>query len=226
MGREELLEKLRRLQAPKASELLPDSIPEFPSFENPIDTFHSELEKVGGVFLDGQSERSLREAFGKILSEQKSELLYWERPDILQDYGMTIAPFRKQDGCFYRSSHREGKLIFPLEIESVSRAKQPIEEIDISVGTALRGVAETGSVLIRSGSGRGRLLSILPPVHVVLLREADLVMNHRDWFSETNFGNSESALLLITGPSRTADIEKTLIIGVHGPQHLYVILTR
>ncbi|RPJ83378.1 MAG: lactate utilization protein B/C, partial [Acidobacteria bacterium] len=71
----------------------------------------------------------------------------------------------------------------------------------------------------------GRLLPVLAPVHVAFLRRQDLLMNHADFFSSVKLGDAESYLVLVTGPSRTADIEKTLVLGVHGPQKHYVILT-
>ena len=74
-------------------------------------------------------------------------------------------------------------------------------------------------------SGVGRLLSVLPASHLVLLSERDILMNGKELFDRLRLGEEGSALTLVTGPSRTADIEKTLVVGVHGPKKLFVMLT-
>jgi L-lactate dehydrogenase complex protein LldG len=66
---------------------------------------------------------------------------------------------------------------------------------------------------------------VLPPVHVAFLCQADLLMNHAEFFARVKLGEKESYQVLVTGPSRTADIEKTLVLGVHGPRRHYVVLT-
>ncbi len=87
-------------------------------------------------------------------------------------------------------------------------------------------IAENGAVVLVSGPGRGRLASLLPPVHVAIVPERRL----RPTFAalvreEPRLLDSGSNVVLIAGPSRTADIEMTLSHGVHGPRHIHVILT-
>ena len=88
-------------------------------------------------------------------------------------------------------------------------------------------LAETGTLVMRDGPGRGRLASLLPPVHVAIIRP-DQVHATFETYLESLRGHpasaldSASAVTLITGPSRTADIEMTLTIGVHGPKELVV----
>lgn len=94
----------------------------------------------------------------------------------------------------------------------------------MGVTGAAAAIAETGSLVLRHGPGRGRLASLLPPVHVAILR-ADQVHPTLESFLETSRADplaSASALTLVTGPSRTADIEMTLTIGVHGPKEVAV----
>ena len=87
---------------------------------------------------------------------------------------------------------------------------------------AIAAVAETGSLLLRSGSGRPLTASLLPEVHIALISESDIYENLAQVINLPELSAS-SAAVLVSGPSRTADIEMTLTIGVHGPGELHVI---
>lgn len=86
-------------------------------------------------------------------------------------------------------------------------------------------LADTGSLVLLAGPGRSRLTSALPPVHVAVTNLDRLVPSLGALF-ETRPGllDESSNAVVITGPSRTADIEMTLTHGVHGPKHLYAVL--
>jgi len=114
----------------------------------------------------------------------------------------------------------------PLTIRVKQRQRLELARISLSASSARFGVAETGTIVHAVRSGVGRLLSVLPPSHLVLLSEGDLLMNQKELFSHLRLGEEGSALTLVTGPSRTADIEKTLVMGAHGPKQLFVMLTR
>lgn len=81
-------------------------------------------------------------------------------------------------------------------------------------------VAETGSILIRHEPSGHRLASLTPPHHVVVARQASIVWSLEEAFALLDHRNA----VLITGPSRTADIEGVLVNGVHGPAELWVIV--
>jgi L-lactate dehydrogenase complex protein LldG len=73
----------------------------------------------------------------------------------------------------------------------------------------------------------GRRLSIYPPVHIVFAYASQIVLDLKDAFKiiKNKYGNQlPSMLTTVTGPSRTADIEKTLVMGAHGPKELFVFL--
>jgi L-lactate dehydrogenase complex protein LldG len=89
---------------------------------------------------------------------------------------------------------------------------------DVGITLAELAVAETGSVFIEAGPARARLISLAPPVHVVVVRDDQLVGSLEDAFQRDLTRTS----VLITGPSRTADIEGVLVRGVHGPKHVVV----
>jgi L-lactate dehydrogenase complex protein LldG len=88
-------------------------------------------------------------------------------------------------------------------------------------------IARTGSIVLSSGLACGRSLSVFPPVHLVVAYTSQLVYTIADAFTllQQKYGtNLPSMITLATGPSRTADIEKTLVLGAHGPKAVYLFL--
>ncbi len=94
---------------------------------------------------------------------------------------------------------------------------------DVGLSSADAAIAETGSLLITSGPGRSRLVTLLPPVHVVLL-PTRLLTTDLFTFVAARGGQMPANMTFVSGPSKTADIEQTMSIGVHGPRRLIVIL--
>lgn len=90
-------------------------------------------------------------------------------------------------------------------------------------------ISQTGSILLTSRSAGGRALSVLPPHHLVIARADQLVPDLPaacDLLSARYGENYPSFITFITGPSRTGDIERILVLGAHGPKNLTVILIR
>lgn len=96
--------------------------------------------------------------------------------------------------------------------------------VDLGVTAADAGLAESGSILLRHGPGRPRLASLIAEVHVAILNVEDIARSLAYW-AEQNPRPDVTNLVVVTGPSRTADIELQLSVGVHGPRHVHVILT-
>ena len=92
------------------------------------------------------------------------------------------------------------------------------------VSRALYGLADTGSVVLAASPDEPRARSLLPAVHVSLLAEDRIVAGLAELF-EVLGGELPSALAIVTGPSRSGDIEQKLTIGVHGPGEVHVVLT-
>lgn len=98
-------------------------------------------------------------------------------------------------------------------------------EIGITACEAL--IARNGSVLVSNASASGRRLSSYPPIHIVVAKTSQLVADIKDGMDQVlrrHGSQLPSFISIITGPSRTADIEKTLVMGAHGPKELYVFL--
>ena len=107
---------------------------------------------------------------------------------------------------------------------------QPVENIfnyDVGISTAQAAIAETGTLVLDSARERHRLVSLVPPVHIAIVDASSIfrTLGEALAFIYQN-GNISPAVTFITGPSRTADIELTLAIGVHGPQELFVIVNK
>lgn len=104
---------------------------------------------------------------------------------------------------------------------------------DASVRVGLTGVdaalAATGSLVLSSGKGRFRTASLLPPIHVAVLSSAQIMPDLEHWWAEQratglDLMRQSSNIVVITGPSRTADIAMQLVMGMHGPRELHIIL--
>jgi L-lactate dehydrogenase complex protein LldG len=94
---------------------------------------------------------------------------------------------------------------------------------DIGISGVEFGVAETGSVFQEGAAIATRLVTILPPLHVVFLPSANIVPGITEAFEIIARGFDRGYVGFITGPSRTADIERVLTIGVHGPGRFAII---
>lgn len=105
--------------------------------------------------------------------------------------------------------------------------KERLEAGDAGLTSCEAVVAQTGSILVTSATDGGRALSILPHAHVVVARAAQVVGDLTDAFAlirERHGGRMPSMLSFVTGPSRTGDIERILVLGAHGPRELHLIL--
>lgn len=104
-------------------------------------------------------------------------------------------------------------------------AGREIARADVGISGADLAVAETGSLLI-SHDGISELVAALPPVHIALIHADQIVetLDEAFAFCQRELERAPRDFFLVTGPSRTADIELTPVIGVHGPQELFVIV--
>jgi L-lactate dehydrogenase complex protein LldG len=108
---------------------------------------------------------------------------------------------------------------------AVAERRTELAAASVGVTGAHAALAETGSLVLVSGDGRGRLASLLPPVHVAIVRRASLAWSLPELLAtRPDLAVAGSNLVCITGPSRTADIEHTLSRGVHGPGEVRAIL--
>ncbi len=115
--------------------------------------------------------------------------------------------------------------IGPRDGQATGDLKQRLSAIDVGIVEADYAIASTGTLAMVATPQRPRSLSLLPPINIVMLRAVrilpDLAAVLRAVGPETI---ASHPMVLVTGPSRTADIEKRIVIGVHGPKELYVVI--
>jgi L-lactate dehydrogenase complex protein LldG len=112
------------------------------------------------------------------------------------------------------------------DIERVFGPAEPADKASLSRAAA--GAAETGTLFLVSGKDNPTTLAFLPETHLVLIAAGDIVGSYEDAWERLRAtfgeGNLARCVTLIGGPSRTADIEQTIVRGAHGPRRLHVLI--
>jgi L-lactate dehydrogenase complex protein LldG len=102
-----------------------------------------------------------------------------------------------------------------------------LKDCDVSITGCEALVARTGSIMMSAAQQSGRTVSVYAPVHICIAYVSQLVYDIKDALQliKDKYGDQLPSLITFaTGPSRTADIEKTLVVGVHGPKEVYLLL--
>ena len=173
----------------------------------------ADLDEAAGAIARLAAERGAR----KIVTWDLAALGFGSVPDALRGQGLEVL----------NASPSRSELADPT---ARARLRTPLAEADLGITGANYAVAETGTLLLISGEGRSRLVSLLPRIHVALIRKEHLVPAMRDMQAILEVEHREgraadaSCLNFITGPSRSADIEFVLARGVHGPGEVHVML--
>jgi L-lactate dehydrogenase complex protein LldF len=180
--------------------------------------FERELQAVDGEAVRCASEEAaglvaarLREAgVARVLTWKEGEPLIADVLAALREAGIECVPPELPSGS----------------TDERRQAVASLAEAQAGLTGALAGLADTGTVVLAHGPGRSALPSLLPPLHVVLLPVERLHAGLHAWLAAGGKDEiAESAsVALVSGPSRTADIEMTLTIGVHGPGEVVVFL--
>jgi L-lactate dehydrogenase complex protein LldG len=171
------------------------------SVDSEIERFLSEVKKLSGV---GQklSPSEIDSALKTLVEEQNiHKATVWETPHLRQ-LGIT-------------------EILNSLGVELVSpnANKHEMALCELGITEADYLLPETGTLVLHSSTEKPRAVSLLPRVHLAIVRPEMLRPDMHQVFAEAKDGNY---LVFITGPSRTADIELTVTLGVHGPKNLYV----
>jgi L-lactate dehydrogenase complex protein LldG len=107
----------------------------------------------------------------------------------------------------------------------VETFKERLFAVDAAVTAAAGAVADTGALILRPTAEEPRLMSLVPPIHIAVLRAEDIFASLDDAMAAGHWpADMPANMLLISGPSKTADIELILAFGVHGPKELIVLI--
>jgi L-lactate utilization protein LutC len=111
-----------------------------------------------------------------------------------------------------------------IEVIPSDASRDRIFAADLGISAVDALIAETGSIVQASRPGQPRSLSLLPPCYIAIADRSQLYADLFDWFDTFPVGDLPASISLITGPSKTGDIELKLVTGVHGPGEVHVIL--
>ncbi len=167
-----------------------------------VDAVLSELAKVGATPRRIRRREDLHAALGALVaSEGVKRAVLWDTEDIR---ALGIA---------------ETLAALGVEIIPANAGRRALAACDLGVTGVDLALPETGTLVLRSSAQKARAVSLLPRIHLALLRPSAIRPDMHQVFEEVG---GEHYFVFVTGPSRTADIELTLTIGVHGPGALYV----
>ncbi len=172
-----------------------------------------------------------------LLSDNLAKLKAQFHPVENLDQAITLVKDLAKKKNWKNIAYHKNELVTPVALAIDGNAwavedsfsKDKLEASDVGLTSCVSIVAQFGAILVSSETSGGRGLSILPPVHVVIAKADQVVPDLAACFEQINVqfkGKMPSMLSFITGPSRTGDIERILVLGAHGPKELYLILVR
>jgi L-lactate dehydrogenase complex protein LldG len=209
---------LRRLHAAVKQRTV--DVPEPAGLQAKTLRLHQKIEKLKGLMEAVQTEVYVVEA------QDWTDLL----KKILRKRGLKTllyAPGTTVGDRLHKAWTEESNGLPELEIYvgDIEEFKAALFHIDAAVTSTAGGIAETGALILRPDQKEPRLMSLIPPIHIAVL-EAEKIFNTFDEAIQTENWATKmpTNIVLISGPSKTADIELTLAFGVHGPKELLVLI--
>jgi len=172
-----------------------------PILPDALSCFKQELEAVSGLCIICAGEEDMYHKLAALVEEKGLPFLF------------------SKDSAITKKLQQAGIPVEEAVFVHISAGITPCELL----------IARTGSVIVSAAGESGRQMHVFPPVHIILAKNSQLVDYPGDALEvlQQKYGkNIPSALTFITGPSRTADIEKTLVLGAHGPKELIIFVDR
>jgi L-lactate dehydrogenase complex protein LldG len=185
--------------------------------EGMIESFTLELSKLSGfVHRVGSDAEAVAQVRALIAERGADRILAWD-DQWLQPAG--IGEALRREGIALESC------VLPATRDARAARLQELDPVLVGLTGAHAALADTGSVVVVSGPGRGRIASLLPPTHIAVVHAEQLYPSLGPFLAANpDIIEVGANMVVITGPSRTGDIEGTLVLGVHGPGDLHVVL--
>lgn len=204
-SREKILKKIRNALISKAENPYPSLDTEssvFHPIEDSLDiTFAQEFTKAAGQFIYCENIEELKENLISLVNENNWENIFCLDKNIKKILNDTEIEFSSEDSSF--------------------------SDMEVGITNCEFLIARLGSIMVSSKQTSGRRMNVFPPSHIIFADTSQIVpdIKHALQAIKEKYINSLPSLIsVITGPSRTADIEKTLVMGAHGPKNLFVFL--
>lgn len=212
MRRSEFLDRTR---SGAVSAILPQTAPEYPGGLVPdmvdvdlVSQFVAAASAAGAEIHDDPPQPVIDEL---IVRYSVESFISW---DIDQIDGLTALP----------ASITRIDAAIPRDLESRRDRNAQFSDVGMGITGTDAGLAETGTIVVRSGVGRPRMASLVPSVHVAILSPQRISRSLSHWIADPDSTADATNVVLITGPSKTGDIESIITTGVHGPRHLHIVL--
>ncbi len=201
-SKENILKKIRKALSNPVPLPFAESEGNSSVYKEPTDDdailFAEEFTRLGGKFAFCVNEADLLQQLSALFIEQGWSKIYCTEPALIQQLNsLSIEPYNSLPDC------------------------------DISLTSCEYLVARTGSMVLSTAQISGRTTSVYAPVHICIAYNSQLLFDVKDalqFMKEKYKDHFPSFVTFATGPSRTADIEKTLVTGVHGPKEVYCFL--
>jgi L-lactate dehydrogenase complex protein LldG len=138
--------------------------------------------------------------------------------------GNNLNEIEQAGAALTATSHNIELIHYTPDYETIKETL--FHKIDASITLAKAAIAETGTLVLIPDQNEPRMMSLIPPVHAVLLKESDIVNSFQQLTDQPPWSNKSmpSNIVFISSPSKTADIQQTLAYGAHGPKTLIVLV--
>jgi L-lactate dehydrogenase complex protein LldG len=216
-SRIEILSRLRERRKSQKEDQLPewkdrDHFADYPQFSDSLlKSFDNQLHKLSGILHIANSNEDAATILFNILATFDPKECRAHQSPLIENF---------------KNQNTELEKYLPI-IDNENISSEEFAKIQVGITEADYLIARTGSVLLRTTSAGGRRLSVLPPTHIVIAEQKQLLPSLDDALHLLDKeGDYWSYATIITGPSRTSDIEKQLVLGAHGPKRLIVILIK
>ena len=202
-SKENILKKIREALTHSTPLPFPQSegnSPIFPPTQQELEVeFAEQFTRLQGKFIFCLNQQELAFQFNSLIKKQGWRKVYCREQEVLKLFDAQLSDSLTNDlaGC------------------------------DISITSCESLVARTGSIVLTAAQASGRTVSVYAPIHVCIAYTRQLVYDVKDALQLIRNKYADrlpSLITFATGPSRTADIEKTLVVGVHGPKEVYCFL--